>query len=243
MIGYELELSEAEKEKITRDFLPFIKYTAYRFSWRIPPELTVEDLVSIGIVGLLDALRRYREGEAKLNTFVEYRIKGAMLDELRNHMNLSKSARKKVSEVKKAQSTLERNLGRPPEDEEVAGSLDISLEEYYRILHEGQAAITLRFEDFGDRLHDDEGIDVTECLPDPDAKSPLQILEDTDRKEILSGYIDKLPEKEKIVLSLYYWEELTMKEIGKVLRLSEGRVCQLHTQALTRLKAKLESPV
>lgn len=239
MIGYRTELSEQEKERITKDFLPFIKYTAYRLSWRLPPELTVEDLVSVGTIGLLEALTRYREEEGKLTTFVEYRIKGAMLDELRNHSNVPKSVKKKADTIKKAHRELERELGRLPEDEEVAKSLNLTLDEYFGILARAHGPVTLRFQDFSERMHDEDGIDITECLADPDARTPLEVLETNDRKREMAQLIESLPEKERLVLSLYYWEELTMKEIGRVINLSEGRVCQLHSQALTRLKSKL----
>lgn len=239
MIAQKTEMSEQEKERITKDFLPFIKYTAYRLSWRLPPELAVEDLVSVGIIGLLEALGRYREEEGKLTTFVEYRIKGAMLDELRNHSNVPKSVKKKADTIKKAFRDLERELGRAPEDEEVAESLSLSLDEYYGILRRAHGPVTLRFQDFSERMHDEDGIDITECIADPDARTPLEILEVNDRKRDLASLIDKLPEKERLVLSLYYWEEMTMKEIGKIMNLSEGRICQLHSQALIKLKAKL----
>jgi len=239
MIAQKTELSELEKERITKDFLPFIKYTAYRLSWRLPPELAVEDLVSVGIIGLLEALGRYREEEGKLTTFVEYRIKGAMLDELRNHSNVPKSVKKKADTIKRAFRDLERELGRVPEDEEVAESLSLSLDDYYEILRRAHGPITLRFQDFAERTHDEDGIDITECLADPNAKSPLEVLEVNSRNRELARLIDKLPEKERLVLSLYYWEELTMKEIGRVMSLSEGRVCQLHSQAVIKLKAKL----
>jgi RNA polymerase sigma factor for flagellar operon FliA len=241
MISSHTEFNEAEKERITRDFLPFIKYTAYRFAWRLPPQLTIDDLISVGIVGLLEALTRYREGEAKLNTFVEYRIKGAMLDELRNHSPVPKSLKKKIVSIKKAHVELERELGRPPEDEEVAESLDLTLDDYYRTLTSAQCTDTIRFEDFGDKFNEDERLDLTECIADTRTKSPLEILEEKNRSEMLARRIEELPEKEKLVLSLYYWEEMTMKEIGKIMNLSEGRVCQLHGQAIIRIKSKLSA--
>ncbi len=242
MIGYQTSFTDADRDKITRDFLPFIKYTAHRFAWRLPPQLTIDDLISVGIVGLLEALTRYREGEAKINTFVEYRIKGAMLDELRNHSPVSKSVKKKVASIKKAHVELERELGRPPDDEEIAESLDITLDDYYRTLARSHCSDSIRFEDFGERHHEDERLDLTECIADSAAKSPLDLLEEKRRNETLAKLIEELPEKEKLVLALYYWEEMTMKEIGKIMNLSEGRVCQLHSQAVIRLKSKLTPP-
>jgi len=241
MMQNKKEFSEEEKERIIKDFLSFIKYTAYRLAWRLPPQLTVEDLMSVGIVGLLDALNRYREEEGKINTFVEYRIKGAMLDELRAQDWISKSMKKKIATVEKAYLELEGEKGRLPAAEEVAEKLNITLDEYYKILHGAHSGITLRFEEFRRKMGGESGVGIEESIPDPNAKTPLEIVEDNRKKEFLADLIDKLPGREKTILSLYYWEEMTMKEIGKVLNLTEGRICQLHNQALMRLKAKLGS--
>jgi RNA polymerase sigma factor FliA len=230
-------LTEADRERVINDFLPFIKYTAYRLTWRLPPHLTVKDLISVGIIGLLEALSRYRDGEVKINTFVEYRIRGAMLDELRAHDPLSKSMKKKITTVKRVYAGIEKNLGRAPEPEEVAEALNIDLDEYYRIIQHSHAGVTMRLEAFENRNHEDSDVSLSECIPDDNAKTPLEIYEENDMKKALAEQIDKLPEREKILLSLYYQDEMTMKEIGKVLNLTEGRVCQLHSQAINRLKA------
>jgi RNA polymerase sigma factor for flagellar operon FliA len=243
MQDYKPELSEQEKEKIINDSLPFIKYTAYRLAHRLPPQLAVNDLISVGIVGLLDALQRYTEGRVKLNTFAEYRIKGAMLDELRSHDWVPRSLKTKIGRIRKAHRELEQDLGRMPFEEEIAQRLDITLDEYYRTVQSASNAVVFSFEDFRDTMYEESDMDVTECIPDPTAKNPLELLEENTSKEALAQLIDRLPEKEKIILSLYYWEELTLKEIGKVLSLTEGRVCQLHNQALIRLKAQINMPV
>jgi len=242
MVEYQRELTEAEKEKIINDSLPFIKYTAYRLSRRLPPQLSVEDLISVGVMGLLDALQRFKEGRVKLTTFVEYRIKGAMLDELRSLDWVPRSLKDKVGKIRKAHAKLEKDLGRMPEEEEVAESLGMNLEEYYRILQEVNSGVVFSFEDFRDRMHEENDLDVTECIPDPNARTPLELLETSDAKVVLAAIIGQLPEKEQLILSLYYWDELTMKEIGKVVSLTEGRVCQLHNQALIRIKARMETP-
>lgn len=242
MIGYKVELSEHEKEQTIKDFIPFIKYTAYRLGKRLPPQLTVDDLISSGIVGLLDSLQRYEEGRVKLSTFVEHRIRGAMLDELRSQDWVPRSVKTKIAAIKKAHQKLEQELGRLPLEEEIAESLAISLDEYYKTMQDAHAAVMLSFEDFNSTLYGDHEIHAADRIPDPSARTPYELLEDTTLKECLAQHIGSLPEKEKLVLSLYYWNELTMKEIGKVLNLTEGRVCQLHNQALLRLKAKIDSP-
>ncbi len=243
MQAMNMELSEQEKEKIINDCLPFIKYTAYRLTHRLPPQLSVQDLISVGIMGLLDALQRYTEGRVKLNTFVEYRIKGAMLDELRSHDWVPRSLKTKIGQIKKAHRDLECELGRIPNEEEIAARLSISLDEYFRTIQGASNSVVLSFEDFRDRMSEDGDMDVTECIPDRAMKSPLEQLEESSEKEALAQHIERLPEKEKLLLSLYYWEELTMKEIGRVMHLTEGRICQLHNQALIRLKSQMNSPV
>jgi RNA polymerase sigma factor FliA len=240
MQEYKVEWSEEQKEKIINESLPFIKYTAYRLGQRLPPQLSVNDLVSIGIMGLLDALQRYAEGRVKIKTFVEYRIKGAMLDELRSHDGVSRSLKNKINQIKNAYRKLEKELGRLPDEEEVAKSLNITLDNYYRILQTANNAVVFSFEDFRGKMKEDSEIDIMECIPDPTMKTPLELVEENSAKEALAHLINELPEKEKLILSLYYWEELTLKEIGKVMNLTEGRVCQLHSQALIRLKARME---
>jgi len=241
MMEYIAELREEEKEQIIKEFLPFIKYTAGRLSWRLPPQLTVDDLISAGLMGLLDALEKYERGRSKLKTYAEFRIRGSMLDELRAVEWIPRSLKKKINTLKKAHTELEKELGRLPEDEEVAGSLNLSLDEYYKTLGDANGAIAFRFEDFENSGSADDGLNIMECIPDPNAQSPLTALEEKGRKDMVAGMIDGLPEKERLLLSLYYWEELTMKEIGKIMKLTEGRVCQLHAQALIRLKAKMEA--
>jgi len=243
MQEHKVEWSEEQKEKIINDSLPFIKYTAYRLGHRLPPQLSMNDLVSIGVMGLLDALQRYAEGRVKIKTFVEYRIKGAMLDELRSHDGMSRSLKNKINQIKSAHHKLEKELGRLPDEEEVAKSLNMTLDNYYRTLQIANNAVVFSFEDFKGKMKEENEIDIMESIPDPATKTPLELMEENSAKRELAHRINDLPEKEKLILSLYYWEELTMKEIGRVMNLTEGRVCQLHSQALVRLKAQMDVPV
>jgi len=226
------------KEQIIRDFLPFIRFTARRLAWRLPPGVSEDDLISAGVVGLLDALQRFQPGSVKLKTYAEHRIRGAMLDELRAADTLPRNVRDRVNAMKSAHTRLEHALGRLPEDHEVAEAIGVSLEEYHRILRDSGAGLHLRFEDLTGRGGDDGPDGFLENVPDADGKDPLSQLERSSMQEMLAGVIREIPEKERLVLSLYYWDELTMKEIGKVLGLTEGRVSQLHGQALLRCKSR-----
>jgi RNA polymerase sigma factor for flagellar operon FliA len=226
-------------EDTVKDMLPFIKYNAFRLMNRLPPLLTVDDLISVGIMGLLDAMRSFDSTKASLKTFAEFRIKGAMLDELRNFDEVPRSLKKKVKAIKQAYAKLEAEKGSSPEDEEVAEAAGITLDEYYKTLQGSYGAITLRFEDFGANLPDGESMNIEDTIPDTKAVDPLASVVENSRRKILAKLIDELPKKEKLVLSLYYWEGLTMKEIGLVLDITEGRVCQLHSKAVIKLKIKL----
>lgn len=237
---YKSDITDEKKEEVIKDFLPFIKYTAFRLSHRLPPQLTADDLISVGVIGLLDSLDNYEPSRAKLKTYAEFRIKGAMLDEIRAFDTSSRSLKEKVNELRDACSKLEKELCRPPDGEEVAKSLNMSLDDYYKILNNADSVITLRFEDFGPGGDGGGEMNLLDSIPDDTVRDPLRQLIDASQKELLASVIAALPKKEKIVLSLYYWDELTMKEIGKVLSLSEGRVCQLHSQAILRLKGKLK---
>jgi RNA polymerase sigma factor FliA len=238
MYGYNVKISSQEREEIIKEFLPVVRYTAYRLSWRLPPQISVDDLISVGLNGLIEALERFEKGKVKLKTYAQYRIRGAMLDELRAVEWIPRSRKKKINTLKEVHHRLEKELKRMPEDEEVAAALQISLDEYYQILEESKNGAPFKFEDF-EALSEKQDINLMDNIEDPNGKDPLSLLEELDQKKMVAQVIDELPEKEKMVLSLYYWEELTMKEVGAVLNLTESRVCQLHNQALVRLKSKI----
>jgi len=239
MLKYKAAIKEETKEKIIKEFLPYIKYTAYRLSWKLPPHVTVDDLVSVGLMGLMDALERFEPGKVKLKTYAELRIKGSMIDELRATAWIPRSMRKKIDEINNARNKLEKKNGRMPDDTEVAKFLKMPLDEYYRILQYAVSATPIRIEDFKTNKSSDSDLNFSECIADPASKTPLEVLEEKDVQEKLAELIESMPEKEKLVLSLYYYEELTMQEIGKVLNITESRVCQIHSQALVKLKSKL----
>ncbi len=242
MLGYKQAITAEDKEQIIKDMLPYIKYTAYRLAWRLPPQLTIDDLISVGIMGLLDALDRFDPSRnAALKTFAEYRIKGAMLDELRSAEWAPKHLQKKINELKNAFSQLEKDLGRPPSEEEVAEYLGIDLDELFRLMSDASGAVTLSLDEIESRVDNGNGdYNIHEHIMDDSMDTPLESAEKADMKRILADAISDLPERERMILSLYYWDELTFKEIGRVLHLSESRVSQLHAKALLSIKSILK---
>ncbi len=244
--GYKSITTEEEKEAVLKEMLPYIKYTAYRLAWRLPPHLTVDDLISVGIIGLLDAIERYDPSRPNnIKTFAEYRIKGAMLDELRSAEWAPKQVQKKIKDLKTAYNTLEQKLGRPPTEQEVASELGIDLEEFFRVLQHANRSVTASLENIEEKVGQNCNGEyhIYEHLQDFNAQDPLELLEEADVKRQLLEGIERLPEREKTILSLYYWDELTFKEIGKILNISESRVSQLHSQAIVRMKAYVEKTV
>ncbi|NYE61386.1 RNA polymerase sigma factor for flagellar operon FliA [Duganella sp. 1224] len=204
---------------------------------KLPPSVEVDDLVQAGMIGLLDAISRYEETHgAQFETYAVLRIRGAMLDELRNSDWLPRSLRQNMRKVEAAMATLQQRLGRPPSESEVAKSLKLSLADYQEMLGDSGGHQLVYYEDF----HDDDGNDsfLDRYASDEEA-DPLRSLLDGDFRQAVIDAIDALPEREKMLMGLYYEEELNLKEIGAVMGVSESRVSQLHTQAVARLRASL----
>ncbi|MDI6728892.1 MAG: FliA/WhiG family RNA polymerase sigma factor, partial [Thermodesulfovibrionales bacterium] len=219
---------------------PRVKYYASKYAFCLPSELSIEDLVSAGIVGLLEAIERYDPSmNATLSTFADFRIRGAIIDEIRSMQWASKDARKKLEEVRKAYSELEKSFNRIATDEEVAEKLNITIDELYKTLSIANTMNMISLEDLG-VSKDGESLDILECISKEDEKDMLYELNLKELRSALGSAIDELPEKERLVITLYYFEELTMKEIGRVLDISESRVCQLHGKVLVKLKNRME---
>lgn len=239
-ISKKRKVSEKEKERIIEQFLPRVKYYASKYAFCLPSELSIEDLVSAGIVGLLEAIERYDLSmNATLSTFADFRIRGAIIDEIRSMQWASKDARKKLEEVRKAYSELEKSFNRIATDEEVAERLNITLDELYKTLSIANTMNMISLEDLG-VSKDGESLDILECISKEDERDMLDELNLKELRSALGSAIDELPEKERLVITLYYFEELTMKEIGRVLDISESRVCQLHGKVLIKLKNRME---
>ena len=238
----EIEITTENREEVIIRYSPMIKYVANRIAMRLPPHIEVDDLISVGVLGLMDAISKYDSSRgAKFKTYAEFRVRGAILDELRSLDWVPRSIRQKASAVEKVVRSLEAKLRRLPEDEEVAKEMDMSLDQFYRTLDETKSVPVFSLEDLGIAKESGEQQSLLDCLAgkaDADPQTQIRLIE---LKEIIAKAIDTLPEKERLMVSLYYYEELTMKEIGAVLDITESRVSQIHSKAVLHLRAKLKS--
>ncbi|MCX5807248.1 MAG: FliA/WhiG family RNA polymerase sigma factor [Proteobacteria bacterium] len=233
---------EDERERIVEEFIPIIKHLAYKVSKGFEEKNMIEDLISAGIVGLLEAIDKYdTKRGAKLNTFAYLRIRGAMIDELRSRDWFPRSARSKAKKIEEVIRKLENRLGRYPKEEEIAEEMHIDFEDYLSLMKDYKNLSILSIED----LHESIGEDrekiisyVTDESDDPEKYAEFHELE-----EMLAKEIERLPEKQKIVLSLYYHEDMNMKEIARTLSITEARVCQIHSQAIISLRSILKKRI
>jgi RNA polymerase sigma factor FliA len=234
-------LSVAERDQLIIRYAPWVKYIALRMAAKLPAHIQAEDLISAGIIGLIDALDKFNPArEVQFKTYAQIRIQGAMKDELRALDWASRSMRQKVKRLEQAYATLERELGRPPSSEEVASSLGIKMAAFEDMLDDVKGTTLVSLEELGQGPASEDKSALLEAVLTRQDQDPLEMLNLQDLKKALTVAIAELPEKERLVLSLYYFEELTMKEVGKVLNLTESRISQLHTQAVLRLRAKLK---
>lgn len=223
------------RDDLITSHLPKVKYIADRIAAKLPPSVEREDLYGAGVVGLIDAVERYDPtlGVA-FTTFAELRVRGAILDNLRSLDWASRSTRRRSREVQAAYAHVEQEKGRAADEEEVAARMNIPLSELYAILQDMHGLTITNL----DEPDETTGLTAADMVRDT-AASPSQQFEETERRRTLTEAIGKLPERERQVVALYYLEELTMKEIGEVLSVTESRVSQLHTQAVVRLRANL----
>ena len=213
---------------------PLVKRIACHLINRLPASVQLEDLIQAGMIGLLEASRNYDEGQgASFETYAGIRIRGAMLDEIRKNDWAPRSVHRKARMVAEAVREIENTRGRDARDTEIAEQLDIPLDEYYRILQDNSYHKVMSFEDMG--LGDES---ILETMSD-NAPGILDGLQREDMQRILSGAIASLPERERLVMALYYDEELNLREIGAVMGVSESRVSQIHSQAVIRLQARM----
>ena len=227
---------KTEKNDLLTEHMPLVKRLAHHMKAKLPPSVEVDDLIQAGMIGLLDAISRYEETHgAQFETYAVLRIRGAMLDELRNSDWLPRSMRQNMRKIEAAMSSLQQKLGHPPTESEVAKTLKLSLSEYQDMLGDGGGHQLVYYEDF----HDNEGNDSFLDRYAVDDADPLRSLLDGDFRQAVVDAINNLPPREKMLMGLYYEEEMNLKEIGAVMGVSESRVSQLHTQAVARLRAAL----
>jgi len=240
-VKYKEDRSPEAREQLILHYSPLVKYVAGRVSSGLPPSVEFGDLVSYGVFGLLDAIDKYDPGRGiKFETYAIARIKGAIIDELRADDWVPRSVRFKAREIERAYIVLESELRRIPTDEEVAEKLGVTLDEYLNLLGKMSLISLVALDELwtvsGDRP---DKISLADTVEDVKVKDPSKTFEIEEMKDMIAAAINHLPERERIVVSLYYFEGLTMREIGEVLSVTESRVCQMHTKAILRLRARL----
>lgn len=230
-----------KRNELVLQYAPLVKTIVGRLAFRLPIDAAdKEDLVNVGILGLMSALEKFDESRnVQFETYASFRIRGAVLDELRARDWVPRATRSKDSKIESAMNALQKNLGRAPDETEIANQLGISLDEYFALLDEARCVTLISTEDLPpDYMEKYSRQEIQEAINDG---NPLALLVDMEFKDKVKKCIEVLPPKEKLVLSLYYYEELTMKETGKIMELTESRVCQLHAQAILRLRSLVKN--
>ncbi len=229
---------KSDKTQVLIDHAPMVKRLAYQLKAKLPPSVEVDDLIQAGMIGLLDAVERYESTHgAQFETYAVQRIRGAMLDELRGMDWLPRNVRQDMRKIETAITKLQQKMGRAPSELELARELGLSLAEYQDKLSDGGGHQLVYYEDFQDE--GDERDSFLERYMVSEDSDPLSGLMEEGFKLAVVEAIDDLPEREKILMGLYYEQEMNLKEIGAVMGVSESRVCQLHSQAIARIRAKL----
>jgi RNA polymerase sigma factor for flagellar operon FliA len=232
----------SRKSKKTNDALimkyaPLIKYIATRIAARLPMHIEIQDLINSGVLGLMDAIQKFDPAkEVKFETYAEYRIKGSILDSLRALDWVPRSVRKVATMLENTYADLEKKLGRPAQDEEVAEAMDVDVDKLHKLMSRVSHVSMVSLE------RDSRNSTQTSLLDrliSPGDVTGFDKLDTEELRDVLAESIERLPEKEQTVVALYYYDEMTMKQIGKVLNLTESRVSQIHTKAVLRLRGKL----
>lgn len=236
MYSAEGTLSQAA---VVKQYGPMVRRVASQLALRLPANVAIDDLIQAGMIGLFDALSRYEEGHgAQFETFAMQRIRGAMIDELRSADWVSRSTRKNQRAIEAAIQKLEQMLFRPPNETEVAKQMDLPLADYQQLLADAKGAQLVYLDEFND---EDGHSDFMERQSGGNGSDPAQILHDSQFRAALIAGIERLPEREKLVMGMYYEQEMNLKEIGVVLGVSESRICQLHSQAVSRIRVGLKT--
>jgi RNA polymerase sigma factor FliA len=232
---------KALRDRLILTYAPLVKYVAGRLGSGLPAHVEEEDLVSYGLLGLIGAIERYDpDRDVKFETYAITRIRGAIIDELRSLDWVPRSVRSRAREIERAMTALEAKLHRPPTDQEIAAQVGITVDELEESLTDiSRSSIAALDELWSAGGGDGDQVALIDTLEDTEAPAPESSFAVTELKEVLGEAIARLPEREKLVVTLYYYEELTLREIGEVLGVTESRISQLHTKAILRLKARI----
>ncbi len=233
------KLTAEQKDKLIMEYAPLIKFIAQKIAVRLPSSIELDDLISSGVIGLMDAIEKYDPTrDNKFKTYAEFRIRGSILDELRAQDWVPRSVRDKAKLLDRTVIEIEAELGRSATDEEVAERLHMTMDEFYDLVNQVRPVSVLSIDDAATFSNVDKK-SILNILEGCKLNNPYTQLKLKSVKEVVTQAIEELPERQRLVLSLYYYEDLNLKEIGKVLRVTESRVSQLHAQAISRLRGKL----
>jgi RNA polymerase sigma factor for flagellar operon FliA len=234
------DITGMERDEIIKKYARLATTVAYKLIQRLPASVELDDLVSAGILGLIDAIDKYDpEKSDNFKKYAEIRIRGAMLDELRSMDWVSRTIRRQSSKLEGTRKQLRQELGRDATDVEMAEELGVNLEQYFELIHKLRPVLLVSFENLGIGA-DGERRSFSQFLEDPKAIDPSQVAYFRQLRALLGELIEQLPEKQRVVITLYYFDHLNLKEVGKVLEVTESRVSQLHAQAVKSLKAKVK---
>lgn len=234
------QVDDFEKEELIKSYLPLVRKVVHRLSGRLPKDIDIKEMLNSGIIGLVDALEKYDpRHETNFATYAQFRIRGAILDSFRSQDWLPRSLRFKSHKIEAAYQKIEQKLGRPATDEEVARDLGIDVEDLRKMLGEVGSIVMLSFEELGFG-HGEERFQASEWLSSS-TEDPLHNILGGEKVELIARSLDRLPEKERLVISLYFYEELNLKEIGEILGVTESRASQIRSRALIRLKNYLRN--
>ncbi len=237
-------VNKEKRDKLVMDYLPLVKYIVGKFMIYLPTHLDQEDLIESGILGLIEAAERFKEDKGvQFKTYAFHRIRGSVLDYLRLQDWVPRSVREKDNLIKETHNSLEQKLNRSPQPEEIAEALGISCSELDKMLADINMCSMLYIEDINIGNDGDSRISANEIIKDNKASDPLSDLELLEEKEVLERAITELHPKEKLVITLYYYEDMLLREIAEVMNLSESRVSQLHHRALMSIRAKASKSV
>ncbi|GHU47151.1 RNA polymerase sigma factor WhiG [Spirochaetia bacterium] len=237
---YRKTKSPAIREAFIKQYAPLVKYVAGKVAVGMPHNVEFDDLVGFGVFGLLDAIEKFDpEKNVKFKTYAVTRIRGAIFDELRSIDWVPRSVRQKTREIEETIGSLEAQLGRTATDSEIAGSLGVSESDYLKTMMKISGTSVLSLNDMWFSGDENDKVSIGDSIEAPSSLNPDVIVEKEEIRKLIIQFIRDLPEKEQKILAAYYYEEATLKEIGKVLEITESRVSQLHTKAITHLRAKL----